>query len=77
MLKKIIIGVLVFLIVVYGGLLAFLYVNQRAFFFSPAGETYDPAAVGLDAEIVTIPTSDDEVITGWYAPPSGDEPTIL
>ena len=77
MLKKIIIGVLVFLIVVYGGLLAFLYVNQRAFCFSPAGETYDPAAVGLDAEIVTIPTSDDEVITGWYAPPSGDEPTIL
>ncbi|UYQ72994.1 hypothetical protein OF122_04295 [Pelagibacterium flavum] len=77
MLKKIVIGVLVFLIIVYGGLLAYLYLNQRAFFFNPAGEIFDPAAVDLDAEIVTIPTSDDEVITGWYTPPAGDEPVIL
>lgn len=77
MLKKIVIGILVLVVVVYGGLLAYLYVNQRAFFFSPSGETFDPSAVGLDAEIVTIPTSDGEVITGWYAPPSGAEPTIL
>lgn len=77
MFKKIAIGVLVLVIVVYGGLLAYLYVNQRAFFFYPAGEIFDPVAVGVDAEIVTIPTSNDEVITGWYAPPSADEPTIL
>ncbi|AEQ52509.1 alpha/beta hydrolase [Pelagibacterium halotolerans] len=77
MLKKIAIGVLVFFFVVYCGLLAYLYVNQRAFFFNPSGETFDPIAVGLDAEIVTIPTGDDEIITGWYAPPSGEEPTIL
>ncbi|HCO55038.1 MAG TPA: hypothetical protein DIT93_08480 [Pelagibacterium sp.] len=77
MFKKIAIGVLVLVIVVYGGLLAYLYVNQRAFFFYPAGEIFDPVAVGVDAEIVTIPTSNDEVITGWYAPPSAGEPTIL
>jgi uncharacterized protein len=77
MFKKIAIGVLVLVIVVYGGLLAYLYVNQRAFFFYPAGEIFDPVAVGVDAEIVTIPTSNDEAITGWYAPPSADEPTIL
>lgn len=77
MFKKIAIGVLVLVIVVYCGLLAYLYVNQRAFFFYPAGEIFDPVAVGVDAEIVTIPTSNDEVITGWYAPPSADEPTIL
>ena len=77
MFKKIAIGVLVLVIVVYGGLLAYLFVNQRAFFFYPAGEIFDPVAVGVDAEIVTIPTSNDEVITGWYAPPSAGEPTIL
>lgn len=78
MLKKIVIGVLAFIVVVYGGLVAYLYVNQRAFFFNPAGETFDPVAIGLDAEIVTIPTSEDEVITGWYAPPADDTlPAIL
>ena len=78
MLKKIVIGVLAFVIVLYGGLIAYLYVNQRAFFFNPAGETFDPAAVGIEAEIVTIPTTDSEVITGWYAPPADDAlPAIL
>uniref|UniRef100_UPI003A95A6A4 alpha/beta hydrolase n=1 Tax=Pelagibacterium sp. TaxID=1967288 RepID=UPI003A95A6A4 len=77
MFKKIAVGVLVLMLVIYSGLLAYLYVNQRAFFFSPDGETFDPAAVGLDAEIVMIPTGDDEVITGWYAPPTGNEPAIL
>src|SRR5690554_5772032 len=78
MLKKIVIGVLAFVIVLYGGLIAYLYVNQRAFFFNPAGETFDPAAVGIEVEIVTIPTTDSEVITGWYAPPADDAlPAIL
>jgi fermentation-respiration switch protein FrsA (DUF1100 family) len=78
MLKKIAIGIVVFVIVVYGGLVAYLYVNQRAFFFFPAGETFDPAVIGLDAEIVTIPTSNDEVIVGWYAPPADETlPVIL
>lgn len=78
MLKKIVVGVLAFVIVVYGGLIAYLYLNQRAFFFNPAGETFDPEAVGLQAEIVTIPTTENDVITGWYAPP-GEEglPAIL
>ena len=77
MVKKIVIAVLAFVVVVYGGLIAYLYVNQRGFFFNPAGETFDPAAVGLDAEIVAIPTSGDEIITGWYAPSEPDMPAIL
>ena len=78
MLKKIVIGLLAFVIVVYGGLIAYLYLNQREFFFFPAGEIFDPAVIGLEAEIVTIPTTNDQVITGWYAPPSDpDLPAIL
>src|SRR5690606_28979957 len=77
MLKKIVIGVLVFVVVLYGGLIAYLYVNQRGFFFNPAGETFDPAAVGLDAEIVAIPTTGGETITGWYAPSDENMPAIL
>lgn len=78
MLKKIVIGVLALIIVVYGALVAYLYFNQRGFFFHPAGDTYKPAAVGLDAEIVTIPTADGKAITGWYAPPEDETlPAIL
>lgn len=77
MLKKIAIGVVVLVVVVYGGLLAYLYVNQRSFFFSPAGEIFDPQAVGVAAEIVSIPTSEGEVIAGWYAPPADALPAIL
>lgn len=77
MLKRIVIGILALVVVVYGGLLAYLYVNQRAFFFFPAGEVFELADVGLDAELVTIPTSNRETITGWYGAPSQGMPVIL
>ena len=78
MVRKIIVAIVVVVVVIYGGLIGYLYVNQRAFFFNPAGETFDPEAVGLDAEIVTIPTSADQTIVGWYAPPTRDDrATIL
>lgn len=77
MFKRIVIALAALIVVIYGGLIAYLYVNQRAFFFFPDGETFDPVAVGLDAEIVEIPTGDGAAITGWYAPPSGEAPAIL
>ncbi|SDG75746.1 alpha/beta hydrolase [Pelagibacterium luteolum] len=77
MLKRIVIGVVALVVIVYGGLLAYLYANQRAFFFNPTGEVFDPELIGLDAEIVTIPTTENETITGWYAPPDDGMDTIL
>lgn len=77
MLRKIIVGVVVAVVVVYGGLLGYLYANQRDFFFFPEGEVYEPASVGLDAEIVVIPTSNGETITGWYGAAQPGQPVIL
>jgi uncharacterized protein len=77
MFKRIAIGVVALVVVVYGGLLTYLYVNQRNFFFFPNGEIFDIADVGLDAELVTIETSNGETITGWYGAPSQGMPVIL
>ncbi len=77
MLKKIVLGGLALIAVLYVGAIAYLYVNQRAFFYSPTGEIFTPGGTGVDAEVVRIPTSEGETVTGWYEAPEGDLPTIL
>lgn len=77
MLKRILIGLAALVVVVYGGLLAYLYVNQRAFFFNPTGQVWEIAETGLLAEAVTIPTSNGETIAGWYGAPGQGMPAIL
>lgn len=77
MLKRVAIGVVVLVVAVYVGALTYLYVNQRAFFFSPAGDVFEIGDVGLDAELVSIPTSNGQTITGWYGAPSQGMPVIL
>lgn len=77
MVKRIVIGVIVIVAVIYGAMLAYLYVNQRAFFYASAGEIVDLAGLDLDAELVTLPTANGETITGWYGAPSQGMPLIL
>lgn len=77
MFKRIGLGLLALVVLVYGGLIAYLYVNQRTFFFSPAGEVFEMADVGVVGEVVTIPTSNGETVTGWYGMPRAGMPTIL
>lgn len=77
MLKRIVIGFIVVVVAAYGGLLAYLYVNQRAFFYASAGEITPLSDTTLIAEQVTIPTANGQTITGWYGAPSQGMPLIL
>ena len=77
MVKRVGIGVAVLVAAVYLGVLGYLYVNQRAFFFFPAGDVFEIADVGINAELVTIPTSNGETVTGWYGAPAQGMPVIL
>ncbi|GGA58385.1 alpha/beta hydrolase [Pelagibacterium lentulum] len=77
MIRRIVFGTLGVLAVAYMGVVAYLYFNQRAFFFVPDGDVWEIADVGLDAELVSIPTTNDETVTGWYGAPSPGMPTIL
>lgn len=77
MLKRIVLGVVAVVILAYGGLVTYLYFNQRAFFFFPDGEVLDLAGTGFDAEPVSFPTTDGGVLNGWYAEPAPGFPVIL
>lgn len=77
MIRRIVLGVLGVLAVAYMGIVTYLYFNQRAFFFTPDGDVWEIADTGLDAELVSIPTTNGETVTGWYGAPAPGMPTIF
>jgi hypothetical protein len=62
----------------YVGLVALLYVTQRALQYFPERFRTAPAAAGLpQAEEVVLDTADGEHVIAWHLPPRGDKPVIL
>jgi fermentation-respiration switch protein FrsA (DUF1100 family) len=65
-------------IVGYGGLLALMYVFQRALIYFPDATHTLPAQAGLPrAEEVILTSDDDEKLIAWHVPPRGDKPVVL
>jgi fermentation-respiration switch protein FrsA (DUF1100 family) len=62
----------------YGGLLALMYVFQRALMYFPDATRIAPAQAGLpQAEEVTFTSSDGEKLLAWFVPPRGGKPVVL
>jgi hypothetical protein len=62
----------------YGGLVALLYVTQRAMQYFPERFRTTPSAAGLpQVEEVVLDTADGERVIGWHIPPRGDKPVVL
>ena len=62
----------------YGGIVALMYVFQRALMYFPDPARTLPAAAGLpQAEEVVLTSSDGEKLIAWYVPPRGDRPALL
>jgi pimeloyl-ACP methyl ester carboxylesterase len=62
----------------YVGLVALLYVGQRALQYFPERFRTAPATAGLpDAEEVTLDTADGERVIAWHQPPRGEKPVVL
>jgi len=62
----------------YGGLLALMYVFQRALMYFPDATRTPPAAAGLpQAEEVHLTSSDGEKLIAWHVPPRGGRPVLL
>jgi uncharacterized protein len=62
----------------YGGLVALLYVGQRALEYFPDRSRTPPAAAGLPkAEEVVLATSDGEHVIAWHVAPQGEKPVVL
>lgn len=79
LLRRIVIALLVLLVVGYAGAAGYMYTFQRSFQYAPEGKFMALGETLLTtAEQVEIPTSNNERIRGWYAPPTGaGKPVIV
>lgn len=79
LLRRIVVAVLVVVVLGYLGACAYMYFNQRSFQYAPEGKFLALGETLLTtAEQVEIPTSNNERIRGWYAPPSeAGKPVIV
>jgi hypothetical protein len=69
---------LIAIVLAYGGLLALMYVFQRALMYFPDATRVAPAQAGLpQAEEVALQSSDGEKLIAWYVAPRGDKPLVL
>jgi fermentation-respiration switch protein FrsA (DUF1100 family) len=65
-------------VLVYGGLLALMYLFQRALQYFPDSTHVSPAAAGLpQAEEINLTSSDGERLIAWYVAPREDKPLVL
>ncbi len=75
---KILAWLLVLALLGYGGLLALMYVFQRALLYFPDSARTPPAQAGLpQAQEVTLTSSDGETLLAWFVPPRGDKPLVI
>lgn len=77
MIRRIVFGAVGVILLVYLGLVAYLYFNQRNYFYAPLGRMWELTEAQLEAEAVSIPTADEATVHGWYAAPSSGMPVIL
>jgi hypothetical protein len=71
-------GLLIVALAGYAGLLALMYVFQRALMYFPDTARTPPAAAGLpQAEEVVLTTDDGERLVAWHVPPQPGKPVVL
>jgi fermentation-respiration switch protein FrsA (DUF1100 family) len=65
-------------VLLYGGLVALLYMVQRSLQYFPERQRMTPSASGLsEAEEVVLDTVDGERVIVWHVPPRGAQPVFL
>jgi uncharacterized protein len=71
-------SLLILALAFYGGLMALLYVAQRALQYFPESFRTAPSAAGLpEAEEVVLDTDDGERVIAWHVPPRTQAPVVL
>lgn len=75
--RTILIALVALVIVLYGGIIAYMFFNQRALQYDARGEVTALTGTGLaGAEDVAI-VSGDSVVNGWYQAPQPGMPIIV
>lgn len=77
LLRRVFLGLLALVVLLYAAVVGYMYVNQRALQYDPQGEIVTLAEAGLSgAQAVAIPV-DGSVVNGWYQAPQAGKPLIL
>lgn len=76
-LRRILVAALVLVALLYGGVVAYMYFNQRALQYSATGDVIALADTGLDAAQAIAIASGDGTVNGWYQPPRAGMPLIV
>ena len=64
-------------VVVYGAVVALVYVTQRLLQYFPERRRTAPSAIGLaNAEEVVLDTADGERVIVWHVPPRDGQPVF-
>ena len=64
-------------VVVYGALVALVYVAQRLLQYFPERRRTAPSAIGLAAEEVVLDTTDGERVIVWHVSPQNGQPVFV
>ncbi|WIY52309.1 alpha/beta hydrolase [Devosia sp. YIM 151766] len=77
LLRNVVLALLFLGILAYAGIVAYMFVNQRALQYDAPGAIIALAETGLtDAREVAIPVG-DSMVNGWYQPPRPGMPIIV
>ncbi len=77
LLRRLLVVLLALVVLAYAGVVAYMYVNQRALQYSAQGQVFTLSETRLPgAEDVAI-DSDGAVVNGWYQAPRAGMPVIL
>ena len=64
--------------VIFGGVVAVMYLAQRRLMYFPERQRTPPATAGLvDAQEIVLDTADGEKVIVWYAPAKAAKPLVL
>lgn len=75
---RILAGIVVVLLLAYGGVLGWIYLNQRSLQYDPSGKMFGLGETRLQhAELVGIPSGDGSKLAGWFEAPQPGKPLIV
>ncbi|WP_439574341.1 alpha/beta hydrolase [Phreatobacter sp.] len=70
-------SLLLFVVVFYALLCLVAWAAQRRLLYFPDPQVVAPAAVGLEAEVLSRQAADGVTLTMWWVPPQGDRPVVV
>lgn len=77
LIRRIAVGLIALVVVLYAAVVGYMYVQQRALQYDAKGEITSLVDADVPGATEVAIASDGAVVNGWYAPPRAGKPLIL